>query len=112
MNLKKQNYYSLVDQIGKLLNNGRQQAIKSVNNLLVQTNWLIGQYIVEYEQGGDLKSDYGSELIDNLSKDLTERYGKGFSRSNIFQMRLFYIKFQKIQTVSGQLTWSHYTEIL
>ncbi|GHV75998.1 hypothetical protein AGMMS49942_08190 [Spirochaetia bacterium] len=47
-----------------------------------------------------------------MSKDLTAKYGKGFSRSNLFQIRLFYLKFPKIQTVSGQLSWSHYFEIL
>jgi hypothetical protein len=57
-------------------------------------------------------SSNSSELIKRLSKDLTKKYGKGFSRSNLFQIRLFYLKFPKIQTVSGQLTWSHYFEIL
>ena len=78
----------------------------------MQTYWYIGQHIVEFEQKGDLKAEYGSQLLDNLSKDLALSYGKGFSRSNLFQIRLFYIKFPKIQTLSGQLTWSHYTEIL
>ncbi len=105
-------YQNLIQQIGGLLHQGRQQASQAVNNLLVQTYWQIGQHIVEFEQGGKAKSDYGSELLDKLSKDLTLNYGKGFSRSNLFQMRLFYTKFQKIQTVSGKLSWSHYVEII
>ena len=105
-------YQYLIQQIGDLLQAGRQKAAQSVNTILVHTYWEIGRYIVEFEQKGENKADYGSQLLDKLSKDLTHRHGKGFSRSNIFQIRLFYIKFQKIQTLSGQLTWSHYTEIL
>ncbi len=112
MNIEKAPYEQLITQIGSLLQSGRQQAAQTVNTILVQTYWYIGQHIVEFEQKGDLKAEYGSQLLDNLSKDLALSYGKGFSRSNLFQIRLFYIKFPKIQTLSGQLTWSHYTEIL
>jgi len=112
MNLEKQPYSELIDKIGSLLQQGRLQAAQSVNTILVQTYWHIGQHIVEFEQKGNQKADYGSQLLDTLSKDLTQSYGKGFSRSNIFQIRQFYVKFQNIQTLSGQLTWSHYTEIL
>lgn len=112
MNIEKQTYTELITQIGSLLQQGRKQAIQSVNTILVQTYWAIGQHIVEFEQKGSERAEYGSQLLDNLSKDLTITYGKGFSRSNIFQIRQFYIRFQNIQTVSGQLTWSHYAEIL
>ena len=112
MNIEKAPYEQLITQIGSLLQSGRQQAAQTVNTILVQTYWYIDQHIVEFEQKGDLKAEYGSQLLDNLSKDLALSYGKGFSRSNLFQIRLFYIKFPKIQTLSGQLTWSHYTEIL
>lgn len=115
-------YQSLIEQIGELLTNGRSQAAKVVNTILLQTYWQIGRHIVEFEQGGKDKSEYGSELLDRISKDLTLSFGKGFSRSNLFQIRQFYIKFQKIQTLSGQLainenlyhklSWSHYVEIL
>jgi len=105
-------YNDLISQIGLLLAKGREQAGRAVNTILVQTYWQIGQYIVEFEQNGNEKADYGSELLNRLSKDLILAYGKGFSRSNIFQIRLFYLKFQKIQTLSGQLSWSHYAEII
>ena len=95
-------YDSLIEQIGSLLQQGRRQAAYAVNNILVQTYWKIGKYIIEYEQGGSEKSEYGSKLLDRLSKDLTMMYGKGFSRSNLFNIRMFYVKFSKIQTVSGQ----------
>lgn len=112
MNPEKQTYSILIDTIGNLLQQGRQQAAQSVNTILVQTYWTIGQHIVEFEQNGNQKAEYGSQLLDTLSKDLTQSHGKGFSRSNVFQIRQFYLKFQNIQTLSGQLTWSHYTEIL
>jgi len=105
-------YTELVQQIGELLKTGRAQAGRAINTILVQTYWQIGQHIVEFEQGGKVKAEYGSELLDRLSKDLTLEYGKGFSRSNLFQIRQFYLKFPKIQTLSGQLSWSHYTELL
>ncbi|TNH07793.1 PDDEXK nuclease domain-containing protein [Testudinibacter sp. TR-2022] len=107
-------YSALVEHIGKLLQQGRSQAAQSVNTILVQTYWLIGQHIVLFEQGGQEKSVYGSKLLEQLAKDLTERYGKGFSRSNLFQIRQFYLGYSKVQTVSGQfkLSWSHYVEIL
>jgi predicted nuclease of restriction endonuclease-like (RecB) superfamily len=83
-----------------------------VNTILVQTYWQVGQYIVEYEQQGKQKAEYGSFLFDQLSKDLTFRCGKGFSRSNLLYMRKFYLEFPKRETVSHVLSWSHYFEIL
>lgn len=99
-------------QIGELLRQGRIQAGRAINTILVQTYWQIGQHIVEFEQKGNIKAEYGSELLDRLSKDLTAEFGKGFSRSNLFMIRQFYLKFPKIQTLSGQLSWSHYVEII
>ncbi len=105
-------YSELLSNIGKLLEESRKAAIQKINNILVQTYWNIGKRIVEFEQGGNEKADYGSELLKRLSNDLKERYGKGFSKTNIYLMRLFYLKYEKIQTVSGKLSWSHYVEIL
>jgi hypothetical protein len=105
-------YDSLIDNIGHLLSEGRRKAIQSVNSILVQTYWEIGRYIVEFEQKGNEKAEYGTQLFERLSRDLTLRYGKGFGRSNLFQIRNFYLQFQKVQTLSGKLTWSHYTQIL
>ncbi|OOH91197.1 hypothetical protein BMT54_02800 [Pasteurellaceae bacterium 15-036681] len=117
--LNTQNYHSLVNDIGTLLNKGREQVAQTANTILVQTYWLIGRHIVEFEQGGKDRAEYGANLLDKLARDLTQLYGKGFSRSNLFQIRQFYVKFQKIQTASGQfempnftLSWSHYIEII
>jgi len=102
----------LKNEISQLLIAGREKAGRAVNTILVQTYWQIGRHIVEYEQGGEVKSEYGSNLLDLLSRDLTLEFGKGFSRSNLFQIRNLDINFPKIQTLSGQLSWSHYCEIL
>lgn len=105
-------YEALLENIGSLLEQARQKAYIAVNQVLVQTYWEIGKEIVEYEQQGEEKAEYGSGLLEDLSNDLRSRYGKGFSKSNVYLMRLFYLKYPKFQTVSGKLSWSHYTELL
>ncbi len=110
--LDNKQYGKLVEQIGIVLDNGRTQVSRSVNNIMVQTYWTIGQHIVEFEQDGKVRAEYGKALMDKLSKDLTLHYGKGFSRSNLCMIRQLYIRFPKIQTLSGKLSWSHYVEIL
>ncbi|MDW8297419.1 MAG: PDDEXK nuclease domain-containing protein [Raineya sp.] len=104
-------YNQLLDNIGTLLLEGRRQAVLQVNTTLLQTYWLVGKHIVEYEQKGNEKAEYGSFLLEKLAKDLTYRYGKGFSRSNLSYMRKFYLTFPKRETLSHILSWSHYFEI-
>lgn len=117
-------YQSLKTEIGELLRLGREQVGRVVNNLLVQTYWHIGRHIVEFEQGGKEKAEYGSALLERLSKDLTLEFGKGFGRSNLFYMCKLYRMFpnsgttshefpeQISGTLSHKLCWSHYYEIL
>lgn len=107
-----QGYGQLVSDIGTLLSDARKQLAVAVNNVLVETYWHIGKHIVEYEQNGNERAEYGSGLLNRLSHDLTERYGRGFSKSNILYMRKFYMVFPKSETVSHLLSWSHYFEIL
>ena len=105
-------YRALLQNVGNALTQGRSRAAAAVNTAMVQTYWEIGRQIVEYEQKGNERAEYGTELLKRLSHDLTERYGKGFGKSNIFAMRRFFLLYQKFQTVSGKLTWSHYVELL
>lgn len=105
-------YTSLKKEISQLLIAGREQAGRAVNTILVQTYWQIGRHIVEFEQGGEAKSEYGSNLLDRLSRDLTLEFGKGFGRSNLFYMRKLYIAFPNSGTLSHKLGWGHYYEIL
>lgn len=110
--ISKTQYKRLIQDIGTLLTEGRKQAFRAVDNILVQTYWQIGRRIVEHEQAGSEKAEYGSRLLADLAKDLKQHYGKGFSRSNLQYMRLLYLKYPKCQTVSGKLSWSHYAELL
>ncbi|MBI4453348.1 hypothetical protein HY636_01775 [Candidatus Woesearchaeota archaeon] len=108
----KRNYQHLILKIGRILELGRTKAIYAVNTILVNTYWEIGKQIVEYEQRVGENVGYGSKLFERIAFDLKNRYGKGFSRSNVIYMRIFYLKYQKSQTLSDQLTWSHYVELL
>jgi len=110
--VKENSYSKLLTDIGDLLTRGRKSAEQRINTILVETYWRIGYRIVEFEQKGHEKAEYGSNLLTQLSKDLKLKYGKGFSKSNIYLMRLFYLKYEKFQTVSGKLGWSKYCELL
>ena len=105
-------YKDLLKQISARYLQGQAQAARSVNAVLLETNWNIGRYIVEYEQKGNVKAKYGERLLENLSADLTLMHGKGFSRSNLSYMRLFYVCYPICETVSHKLSWSHYFELL
>ena len=105
-------YQRLVGQISETYDRGRIRAMQAVNTQLVETYWEIGRYIVEFEQRGEAKAEYGKGLISKLSQDLTARWGKGFSRSNLVYMRLFYHRYPISQKPSQQLSWSHYVELL
>ena len=105
-------YQQLVGEIAELLAAARTKVAHEVNTILVNTYWQIGKYIVEYEQNGNEKAEYGSNLLNRLSDDLTRTYGKGFGRSNIFYMRKLYLSYQNSGTLSHKLSWSHYYEIL
>jgi predicted nuclease of restriction endonuclease-like (RecB) superfamily len=108
---QEKNYSKLLTDIGDLLSAGRKFAAQKINAILVETYWNIGKSIVEFEQKGQQKAEYGSTLLTQLAKDLKLKYGKGFSKSNIYLMRLFYLKYKKFQTVSGKLGWSKYCEL-
>lgn len=81
-------YLEFIESIGNTISNAKENAYKAINKELVTSYWLVGRHIVEYEQAGNIKADYGSNLLLQISKDLKIRYGKGFSISNIFRMRL------------------------
>ena len=110
--LKNGNYQQLVSQISETFVRGQQKAVAAVNSCLVETYWKIGQYIVEYEQGGHEKAEYGKKLLEQLSKDLFQLHGRGFSRSNIQRMKQFYIVFPISAEVPHQLSWTHFVELL
>lgn len=110
--IEKKGYEKTYVQIKKLMTEARSSVVQTVNLTLLRTYHEIGRLIVEDEQGHSDRAEYGKFLIDKLSKDLTREFGRGFSRSNLFNMKRFYLNYPIIQTLSGLLTWSHYCELL
>ena len=112
LSINNKNYQILLQKIGATYQQNQTKAFSAVNQQKVLAYWAIGQHIVEYEQAGNVKAEYGKQLLVQLAKDLKTRFGKGFSRTNLVYMRLFYLNYPKSQTVSDQLSWSHYIELL
>ena len=102
----------MIEQIKQVMMQARANVAQTVNNELIAAYWNIGRIIVEHEQENNERADYGKQTLKELSKALTKELGKGFSVSNIYNMRPFYLTYQKFQTVSGKLSWSHYCELL
>lgn len=106
------NMQPIVSKIKDVLDIARNNVAQQVNNELLNTYWNIGRIICEYEQTIPERADYGKQTLKELSKELTKEFGKGFSRSNLQNMRQFYLTYEKCQTLSGKLSWSHYCELL
>ena len=103
---------SLYTQVSELIQEARKQVLSQVNTALLATYWNVGRLIVEDEQNSEHRAEYGKQVLKELSKRLTEAFGKGFSRANLQWMRLLYIKYPICQTLSSKLSWSHYCELL
>mgnify|MGYP001619816024 CR=1 FL=1 len=140
MKLGIKGYNTILSDVAELLESARRVSVRATNAIMTATYWEIGRRIVEFEQKGHIKADYGEQLIERLSSDLTERFGRGFGRRNLFQIRSFYLSYssivqtlsaqfgspvssQKSQTPSAQLSirdianrfplpWSHYVNLL
>jgi len=106
MEIKKDIYQEIHD----LLHKARQNIISNINSIMTKTYFLIGKRIVEEEQDGNKRAEYGKKLMKTLSEKLTKEFGRGFSETNLKQMKTFYINYEKSQTLSAQfkLSWSHY----
>ena len=102
----------MIVQIRDIMNNARYNVARQVNNEQLLAYWNIGRVIVEHEQDNKERAEYGKQTLKQLSKVLTKEFGKGFSRSNLQNMRAFYISYPNYQTLSGKLSWSHYCELL
>lgn len=102
----------IVAEIKTVLDSARSNVARQVNNELLNTYWNIGRIISEHEQTVPERADYGKQTLKELARVLTAEFGKGFSRANLYNMRQFYMTYEKVQTVSGQLSWSHYCELL
>ena len=109
----------LYSKIAELLHAARQNIARSVNHTMVYTYYEIGRMIVEDEQQGREKAEYGKRVLEDLSHKLTQNFGKGFSAVNLRQMRAFYMTYSIQQTTSAELTtprfklsWSHYLKLM
>lgn len=104
---------NFIKDIRELINESRQQAYAAVNQAMVSAYWNIGKRIVEEEQQGNMRAEYGKQLLKQLSLALTEEYGKGFSVGTLYYMRQFYQTFPEIFATPWRiLTWSHYKRLM
>ena len=95
-----------------ILEEARNKAYRTVNFVMVQAYWQIGRIIVEQEQKGKERAEYGKSLIKELSKKLTYDYGKGFNESNLKYLRQFYLTFPNGHALRDELSWTHYRLLL
>lgn len=86
-------YQQIHDGIIRLVDTARAETVRSINAIMTATYWEIGRRIVEFEQGGEARAAYGTQLIERLSVDLSQRYKRGFSTRNLWQIRTFYLFF-------------------
>lgn len=127
MKLKLDSYYGdFLEGVQRLLISARRRTAQSINAVLVATYWEVGRRIVEFEQRGKARAEYGGAVLKRISEDLIKRLGRGFSERNLEQMRLFYLHFKISQTLSAKsesellrqiaqalpLSWSHYVRLL
>lgn len=104
---------NFIAEIKELVSNGRRQAYAAVNNAMLTTYWQIGKRIVEEEQNGRQRAEYGKQLLKQLSEVLTEEFGKGFSAGTLYYMRQFYTTFPEIFATPWRiLSWSHYKRLM
>jgi len=106
---KNEQLFQLIQEIKDVVSNSKTIIKREINTHLLSTYWQIGKIIVEKENKGKLSS---RKLILDLSKELSKELGRGFSRSNLFNMRSFYLRYKSVQSVSGHLSWSHICELL
>lgn len=102
------NIQPLFEQVRQVLDSAQQQVRHTINDVMVQTYWHIGRLIVEDEQRGATRAEYGKQTLQQLSQKLSAEYGKGYSASNLWRFRQFYLEFPILATVWRELRWSHY----
>ena len=105
------NNEALVNEIASIITNARNNVAKQVNSELLNAYWNIGRVIVEDELKNN-RGEYGKKQLLAISKNLTNKFGKGFSQSNLYNMKMFYTKYPIFQSVTGKLSWTHYCELL
>ena len=102
----------MINEIKDIIDKAKKNVAKEINIELINAYWNIGRVIVEHEQNNNDRAEYGKQTLKELSKRLTNELGKGFSRSNLQNMRAFYLNYPKCQSLTGKLTRTHYCELL
>ncbi len=110
--LTNNNNEKMIEEIKSVIISSRQKVAYAVNNTMLMAYWNVGKIIVKNEQNGNIKAEYGKQIIKELSKSLRKILGSGFSVSNLQYMRRLYLTYPKQQTLSVKLSWSHYCELL
>lgn len=105
-------YQDIYSEIKETLLLSRSQAYSAVNSAMVQAYWNIGRIIVEHEQNGSLRAEYGKGVLQHLSEQLSDEFGKGFDVRNLRNMRAFYVTFPKWNALRSELSWTHYRALL
>lgn len=95
-----------------IISESKRKVVSSINYIMLQTYWTIGKRIVEEEQKGDFKAEYGSSLLKEIAIELTSEFGRGYSRINLQYMRKFYLEYKNAEAISLRLSWSHYLLLL
>ena len=104
---------NLLDKAMSIIDNGRKNIVEAIYNESTKSYYLLGKLIVEDEQQGELKAQYGKKVLENLSKELTLKYGKGFSLSTLKDCRKFYVKSQSLtDQLRFKLSFTHYTYLI
>lgn len=102
-----------IQEIKQIITQARQKAYAAINSAMVEAYWQMGKRVVEQEQLGKDRADYGSQLLKSLSKELTAEFGKGFSVGSLYYYRQFCQTFPEIFATPWRiLTWSHYKRLL
>ena len=103
---------SFYGRIRQVLTAARQRAGRAVNWVMVEAYWQIGQLIVEEQQKGQARAEYGVRLIESLAHRLVSEFGKGYEKRNLQYFRQFYLTFPKVNALRAELSWTHYRELM
>jgi hypothetical protein len=104
---RRRSFVGLVGQLRILIQGARQQALRAVDVVQVRTCWEVGRHIVEFEQGGAERAEYGQGLLERIAERLTREFGRGFDASNLYKMSQFYRLFPKLDALRPELSWTH-----
>jgi len=108
----KPGFDGLLRELREFIAESRRQVLRAVDVVQVRTCWGVGRHIVEFEQGGAARAEYGAKLLPRLAEKLTEEFGRGFDASNLRYMRLFYLAFPICDALRHELNWTHYRTLM